>query len=101
MCCSSRKFQYGRKPIVYKVAVQCTDMKFTSAAYNTREMVKQREVFLLKVTLCCFSVYDEFNSNSIEIGLCVQLFAKLLPDITIFHYLGLLWSEKFKLFSDS
>ena len=75
--------------------MQCTNMKFTSLAYNTCEMVKNRKVVSIKVTsvyvMSFFSLQQNinsvgiFNRNSIEIGVCVQSFVKLLLNTAIFN----------------
>ena len=99
ICCSSWEFKYGQNSL-YKVAVQCTNIKFTSAAYSTSKMVKRCNVVSIKVTsvhvMHSFSVYSEFDTNSVEIDFCVQFFARLLPNTDIFHWLRSFWSEKFK-----
>ena len=76
------------KFIVYKVAMQRTNIKFISTGYNTWEMIKKDKVVSVKVTsvhVMCFLVYSEFNKSTIEIGLCIQFFAKLVPNNAIFH----------------
>ena len=35
---------------VYKVAMQCTNIKFTSTSYSTCELVKKGKVISIKVT---------------------------------------------------
>ena len=77
------EIQIWPKLIVYKIAMQCANVKFTSAAYDTCGVVKKRKVVPMKVisvNVTRFLVNSEFNRHSIEIRLCVQFFAKPLPE---------------------
>ena len=69
--------------------VRCTNTKFTSTAYHTCEMVKKREVVPTKVNSVYVMRFSTLQSsqfkNLIDIRLCVQFFAKLFPNIAIFH----------------
>ena len=62
----------GPKLVVHKVAMQCTNIKFTSAAYHACEMVNNGvPMKVISVyALSAFSVCSEVHRNSAEIGLC-------------------------------
>ena len=81
------------------IKLQCNvQTKFTSTAYCTCKMAKAQGRFSksdLSMRYVFFSIYSELNKNSIEIALCVNFYAKLLPYIGNFDWLGSLWFENF------
>ena len=77
--------------MMYKVAIQCTNIKFESTAYNilAKLVVRKRKVVPIKVTsvevIYFFSLQrtqEKFYRN----GTYIQFFfAKLFPNIANFH----------------